>query len=480
MKAILKWLVIGLLWSPLLGLLIAPGSSLDSVVLSGRQWSLLGHTVLYTFAVALLGTGVALGAALGLWQAKPGAGRIMVWLIVALVAVPGTVTAAAWMAVLSRAGLPTQGWIPTSLVQVLVLLPIAIGIVFVSLRALDGDILDAARCARSPARAIRDVVLPVVWPGVGAAFCVLAVLTISDFTVPSLFSTNVYALDIFAQFSGGSNPSGSAWPLLVVSIPLALLIARWAHRTISATGRPAKPVALESGWQPFASFGLAVFAIQVAVVIGSLIWQVGSIGGFGVIASHAQREAVSSLSIALLAAVATVALALPFAGELSGGVWALLVVAAALPASLVGIGTSAILNRFGDLGTTMAAPVAGMVIRFLPISVIAIAAFASRVDRGPIEAAAVFMRPSRFFVKAWVPLLGPSLVAAGCVVAALSLTELGATLILIPPGGNTLAIRLYNMLHYGASDEVAGLSLLMVAATLALSATLLRRPRWQR
>ncbi len=32
---------------------------------------------------------------------------------------------------------------------------------------------------------------------------------------------------------------------------------------------------------------------------------------------------------------------------------------------------------------------------------------------------------------------------------------------MIPPGQSTLTLRLYNYLHYGASEEVAGLSLLL-------------------
>ena len=53
------------------------------------------------------------------------------------------------------------------------------------------------------------------------------------------------------------------------------------------------------------------------------------------------------------------------------------------------------------------------------------------------------------------------------VVFALTLGELGATLLVIPPGQSTLTLRLYNYLHYGASEEVAGLSLLLTVLLVA-------------
>jgi len=40
----------------------------------------------------------------------------------------------------------------------------------------------------------------------------------------------------------------------------------------------------------------------------------------------------------------------------------------------------------------------------------------------------------------------------------------------VPPGQPTLTLRIYNYLHYGASDVVAGLCLAMLLLTLAAGA----------
>jgi iron(III) transport system permease protein len=118
-------------------------------------------------------------------------------------------------------------------------------------------------------------------------------------------------------------------------------------------------------------------------------------------------------------------------------------------------------------------------LRLAPFAAIVIAAMLKRIDPGVLDAGRLLMKPGRFWRRVLLPLTGPALIVGFGLVAALSLSELGATLIVVPPGSSTLTIRIYNMLHYGASDEVAGLSFLLVLLTLALSAPVLRKPRWE-
>jgi iron(III) transport system permease protein len=63
-------------------------------------------------------------------------------------------------------------------------------------------------------------------------------------------------------------------------------------------------------------------------------------------------------------------------------------------------------------------------------------------------------------------MLVPGLLAAAGIVFALTTGELGATLLVAPPGQATLTIRIYNFLHYGASSVVAGLCLMMAVTIL--------------
>jgi iron(III) transport system permease protein len=52
---------------------------------------------------------------------------------------------------------------------------------------------------------------------------------------------------------------------------------------------------------------------------------------------------------------------------------------------------------------------------------------------------------------------------AGAAVAALSLGELSATLLVVPPGIEPLSVRLFSLLHYNVEDQVAAITLMLVS-----------------
>jgi iron(III) transport system permease protein len=94
-----------------------------------------------------------------------------------------------------------------------------------------------------------------------------------------------------------------------------------------------------------------------------------------------------------------------------------------------------------------------------------------RVDTLLLDAASVFQLHD--WQTAWrvrLPLLSSGLLASTSLIFALTLGELGATLIVVPAGQPTLTLRIYNYLHYGASDVVAVLCLAMLVLTLACGA----------
>ena len=75
--------------------------------------------------------------------------------------------------------------------------------------------------------------------------------------------------------------------------------------------------------------------------------------------------------------------------------------------------------------------------------------------------------------KIVMALLTPSLLVGFFIAFILSLGELGTTLLVIPPGRETIPIKIYNLMHYGADQMVAALCLILVGITLAFSAIFL-------
>jgi iron(III) transport system permease protein len=98
-----------------------------------------------------------------------------------------------------------------------------------------------------------------------------------------------------------------------------------------------------------------------------------------------------------------------------------------------------------------------------------------------IDAARLFQtHPVKTWRQIYLPMLAPALLATGFIVFALCAGELGATLLVAPAGQATLVMRIYNYLHYGASETVAGLCLLLTltaATTAGLAFLMLTRTR---
>ena len=179
----------------------------------------------------------------------------------------------------------------------------------------------------------------------------------------------------------------------------------------------------------------------------------------------------TSAAAALIAAL----LAAPSAGLLLGRafpsrfLWFAIAAAMAVPAPLAGAGLSVLVGVPGlsFLGSGATAVIMASLTRFLPFAVLIQAVQLRRVDRALVEAARVFERrvlKSRLRIDA--RLRAPGLWAAAGIVFSLSAGELAATLVVVPPGRETLAVKIFNYLHYGAAESVAGLCLVLAAATL--------------
>ena len=68
------------------------------------------------------------------------------------------------------------------------------------------------------------------------------------------------------------------------------------------------------------------------------------------------------------------------------------------------------------------------------------------------------------------PLCLPGLVAGWSIAFILCMGELGTTLLVIPPGMGTLSLKIYTLMHYGASQMVAALSYILICINLAVAA----------
>jgi iron(III) transport system permease protein len=195
-----------------------------------------------------------------------------------------------------------------------------------------------------------------------------------------------------------------------------------------------------------------------------------------------------SLQVAVASATLATLLSLPVASRLSarprlGAFWLILALPLAVPPPLAGIAlVSATNGPWLDWArATPLALVLAHAARLLPFAAFAAAAQVRRIDPRLLEAASLHdVGAWRRFWRVRLPLMVPAAAVAWLVVFVFSLGELGVSLLVVPPGQATLPIRVYNLMHYGATDTVAALCLVALGLAGASAALFgaLRRTLW--
>ena len=472
-----------------------PGGGMDLLALAwprGRRLMLLIRSVGLALGVAAGGMTVGILVGTVLWRWRSGPWSSLRWLLLALAPVPPYVHALAWSSALGAGqtwltalGLPAPaayGWAAAWWVQLMALMPIGIGLALIGLESVPPDLVEQARLLRSDMAAFIRVVLPLALPTVLAGGGILFLLSLTDYSVPSLFQCQVYALDIFAEYSASYEPARAvlvAVPLVgvtVVVIALAQSALRQAvQRPVSGHGNP-RIISTWPGWfMALQVAALMVFAAHVLVPLVGLVRGVGTWESLTASVACSRREIATSALTAGAAALfclpAALAAALFLEARGSRRRWFFVCAPLAVPAPLVGIALITLWNRsiFGGVHGSLLMPVLAALARFTPLAALVLAAQLRRTDPLLIDAARIVAgnRPIRTWLRIRLPLLMPGLLAAAALVFALTAGELGATLIVAPPGRATLTMRIYNFLHYGASSTVAGLCLVMAAVAVA-------------
>jgi iron(III) transport system permease protein len=496
-----------LILSPFIGLIMdfvhaLMAGSLDltsPLLLSSRRAGLLVSSVGLAAAVACAGVLIGILIVSALWSASQKTLIVILLALLALAAIPPYIHALTWSAAITSLGsilpvvLPT-GWVISFWVELMALLPLAIFLSWVAFTSVDHHLTDAGRVIRTDLEVFFKIQLPLAAPALGAALGFLFIICCSDYSVPSLFGADVYALEIFAQYSASNIAAQAllyALPLLVITL-VVMVSCRSGIRTLAQTPdwltpRFGNPPRFPEYFRVLQTVAIIVVIAQIAMLFFGLIFISGSWDIFVSSVSRAGSELQFSLLTALLVILISLPLALAAACELKkpglrGSLaWGLVLVPLAIPAPLVGIGMITLWNGpffvFPYPGLIM--PVLVAVSRFAPVAAILLFVQLRFLDPLLFDAAAVFSKSQlRTWTQIHLPLLAPGLLVAAGILFALTLSELGATLIVAPPGHATLTMRIYNYLHYGAAGEVAGLCLMITILTLVAGTGAILSLRW--
>jgi iron(III) transport system permease protein len=471
------------------------GATYAPLLLDARQRALLTNTAALGVGTALLAT--LIGAPLGLALARVPLRFKPVWRIAlaAPLLLPPYVLALAWIYLGGPVGIvaTTTGhdllsaWtysLPGAvIVMSLVLYPLSMLATEVALRRVDPRLEEAALVVASPADVVRRLTLPLVAPAIAAAALVIFVLTVSEFGVPGLLRVRVFTTEVFTAFAAlydFNRATMLTLPLLGLSAVVAAVAAFLVGERLLVTRRgatSARPVVFED-WTRLGTIGgwcvlIVALVTPLAVLVreatgGPAVWPMVQGSGSAI---------RTSLTLAALAATMATAIAIWVGyararARHGAGVFTdvLLVALFAIPSTVVGVGLIGVWNRAGAVGRIYGSD--GMLLlaylaRFLPVAALALAAGVRYVPASHEEAAACGGAGWwRTMIRIVLPQMTLALVATWIVVFILAFGELGASIVVAPPGETTLPIRIYTLIANAPPAHVAALALLQSAVIL--------------
>lgn len=354
------------------------------------------------------------------------------------------------------------------------------------LKSIDRRKEEAALLASGVFSALRRITLPLSTPHIFAGVTFVFIFSIIDVGVPDILRVKVFPLEIFIQFSAFYDE----WAATMLSVPLIgltltlILIQKLYMKGRSyvqiGVGRQ-RVIQFHLGvWQGLsAGFCISILGMSFGVPIGVLLMKAGGLSTYVRVVSTSWGQIGYSLILALMGAFLTVALGC-CVGYLierlkgwKGLTFSLIaVVPFAVPATTLGIGLIGAWNRslidviYGSSIIILIAYIA----RFIPYASLVAAAGFSQVSIKLEEAALLGgSQWKQIWLKILLPLTKGHLTAGFFIVFILAFGELGTTLLIMPPGRETIPIKIYNLMHYGAENLVAALCVILIVLILILS-----------
>lgn len=464
-----------------LSLLNDPEGYLGYLTPGERQVSLLMHSIGLSVSVAVTAMIIATLSATFLLQTNSTLISQLKWFFFVLAPVPPYIHALVWASCTNALGIPFFGWGASFWVYLMAYLPFAVLVSLLAIRSVDSDPIRAGRVYSRDIRVYFKIILPLARSTIMAGGTIIFLLVLMDYSVPSLFSVNVYPLDIFAEYSTSGDSSAAflmSVPLILPAIILVLPAQKWIRTISGGFSFARKQEIINMQWPVWFStichLAGGFLFIHIIVLFSTLLMETGSLLQFSSSVTAASNEIWVTLIICLIFAFICIPPALAVSGELIRGTkvgdawWFAVLLPLTIPAPLIGMGLIGLWNSQMPvtLHGNLSMPVLALLARFTPFAVILMFAFMKNQNMLLMDASEVFagsyLRSLRRII---LPLLLPGIIGTIAMAFALGLGELGATLMVMPAGDATLTMRIYNYLHYGASDIVAGLSLLMTIMT---------------
>jgi len=493
--SLVLWIVV--IFMPLMVLFAQVTSPADQLELGERFFRLMFRS--FALAAVIAAVSVLLGYVPGrlLGTSRKGKDLLLLLLLMPLV-LPRYVLYYAWTLLLS----PTTdlgryfstnpelarlvGTFTSSMVLILWYWPLAGLLIGQGWRNIDRQIWDCARLDASDFQIFKKITLPLLGRCMCLAFGVCFVLSLSEFTTFHLAGIQTIGTEIAVSYEltgSASGPVRAVWPVIIVAVVLSVVLGKttssWAFESA-----PLGTVEIKSHrWRWAVLFVLS--AVSLLIPISLLIGSVTNMHAFETFFKLHMDELAWSLAIALVAALVSYFIAFgalllekitKIGRILSIVVHTTIFLAMFVPASLIAVSLleiMAICDFPVPFRQSWCIVSVGQAARFTGVALILLILAGASHEKHLSEMASL---DGASRLKSWwyvhLPRTWRLFAGAFLLILMFSITELSATMVLLPAGLPNFAQRLLNQMHYARDQQVIASCLILICLFLTLAALL--------
>ncbi len=377
--------------------------------------------------------------------------------------------------------LPGCVWVLASALMPAVMLLTMIGV-----RALNSRLEEAGRLVAPWPAVLRRITLPSILPGILFGAVLVFLLALGEVGVPMFLRYRVFPVETLTRFAASYDAraaAAAATPLLAVPLLILAIERRYLReKTYRLQAiNPASPTLLVPLGKLRVPALLAVILLTlVSVAMPLLALADSSLSAFadGEAWSKAAGSLLRSLALAVVGATLLTVLGF-FCGYLihtrALRVWravdSLTLLLFTLPGSVIGVGLIVLWNRpgvgfvYGSAVVVILAYLAQYTAVTSRISLALLATVPASLEEAAQTAGAPWLARLRYVV---IPGILPGVVAGWLIAFIFCLRDLGASMLVYPPGQDTLPVRIFTLMANGAPSLISALCMILVAVGLGV------------
>jgi ABC-type Fe3+ transport system permease subunit/DNA-binding beta-propeller fold protein YncE len=320
---------------------------------------------------------------------------------------------------------------------------------------------------------LRWLLLPVARVEILQAAILTMVLTLNNFAVPAILQVKVFPAEVWVRFNTTFDYAAAleiSWPLVLA--PLVLMFwfrggdNSWSWQSNPATARALRR---QLGARWYWAGGVAAAALA-GFSLGVPVWQLAGNPRTWreFLPAFAAGHSAIAHSIVFSAVSATIVIALALLTwrmRLDSALW----LPFFMPGVLLGIGLIWVFNRRGLSAIYQSAAIVFLAyaIRYAGLGWNTVARAIRSGDPSLLAMARLEGANAwQTFRHIHWPQTSAQLGAAWYVTYLLCLWDVETLVLIVPPGGETLSLRIFNLLHYGHNSQVNALCLLLLVLAL--------------